>query len=219
MIMLPAQIALAGSHTWDIVEVFSNADGTVQFIELREMNGTPGETALNGKKVTSESTGNEYTFPANAVAPTTNKRILLGTTAFAALAGAPTPDHIIPAGFFDPAGDTLRYHVYDTWVIAAGTVPLDCINSLNDGIGAAVNSPTNYAGTAGSVDCSDAPDCPADLTNSKGTEPDGAVNVFDLLALLSNWNTDGLGAAIAAPTNIVDVFDLVGLLEAWNSCE
>ena len=26
--------ATAGIHTWDIVEVFSNADGTVQYIEL-----------------------------------------------------------------------------------------------------------------------------------------------------------------------------------------
>ncbi len=213
-----ASLASAGGHTWDVREVFSNADGTIQFIELREMGGGAGETGIGGKKVTSQSTGNEFTIPANVAPPTSNKTILLATTAFAALPGAPTPDHIIPANFFDATGDTIRFHTNDTWVIGAGQVPLDCVNSLNDGSGAAVNSPSNYAGDTGSVDCSDEPKCPADLTDSKGGPPDGLINVFDLLELLANWNTNGNGAAIAAPTDVVDVFDLLELLGNWNSC-
>ena len=39
--------AMAGSHTWDIGEIFSNADGTIQFIELRNGN-TAGEIFLAG---------------------------------------------------------------------------------------------------------------------------------------------------------------------------
>ncbi len=46
--------------------------------------------------------------------------------------------------------------------------------------------------------------------------PDGIVNVFDLLTLLANWNTNGPGADIAANFSIVDVFDLLDLLAKWN---
>lgn len=61
--------------------------------------------------------------------------------------------------------------------------------------------------------------CAADLTDSTGGGPDGDVNVFDLLELLSNWGTNGPGANIAdPPNNVVDVFDLIALLEAWGSC-
>ncbi|MFP6607219.1 MAG: hypothetical protein VCC19_11635, partial [Myxococcota bacterium] len=35
--------ALAGIHTWDVNEVFSNADGTIQFVELWEAAGGAGE--------------------------------------------------------------------------------------------------------------------------------------------------------------------------------
>ena len=218
-LLCSTSLAMAGGHTWDVREVFSNADGTIQYIELREMGGGDGETNLNGKKVTSQATGNEFAFPGNAAAPTGNKAILLATAGFAALPGAPTPDHIIVDNFFDAVnGDTLRFHTHDTWVIGAGTVPLDCVNSLHDGSGAGLNSPENYAGVTGSVDCTPPPDCPADLTDSAGGPPDGQIDVFDLLALLANWNTNGLGADIAPPTNIVDVFDLLDLLAAWNMC-
>ncbi len=57
------------------------------------------------------------------------------------------------------------------------------------------------------------PDCPADIDGN-----DNDVNVFDLLALLSAWGTNGAGAGIAAPTDVVDVFDLLGLLGAWGQC-
>jgi hypothetical protein len=64
-----------------------------------------------------------------------------------------------------------------------------------------------------------APPCPADITDD-GTNnmPDGAVNIFDLLLVLANWNTSGTGAAIAEPTNVVDVFDLLAVLDSWNDC-
>jgi hypothetical protein len=62
--------------------------------------------------------------------------------------------------------------------------------------------------------------CPADLTDSGTTnQSDNTVNIFDLLDLLSNWGTDGAGAAIAEPTNVVDVFDLLELLTSWGDCD
>ncbi len=55
--------------------------------------------------------------------------------------------------------------------------------------------------------------CPADVQNN-----DSSINVFDLLELLANWGTDGLGAAIAPQDDVVDVFDLLDLLAAWGDC-
>ena len=43
-----APAVLAGAHTWDVWEVFSNADGTVQFVEIRETGGGAFETGIGG---------------------------------------------------------------------------------------------------------------------------------------------------------------------------
>ena len=56
-------------------------------------------------------------------------------------------------------------------------------------------------------------ECAEDITGD-----DNEVNVDDLLALLSNWNTSGPGANIAEPLDIVDVNDLLTLLAAWGDC-
>jgi hypothetical protein len=146
------QAALAGAHTWDVNEVFTNADGTIVFIELREANGTPGETGLGGRVISADGTGKSVTILSNVAAPTSNKFYLLATQSFADLPGAPTPDRIIPptaVPFFNVAGDTVRYSTLDAFTF--GAVPTDGINSRNRLTGIAANSPTNYAGQTGSV--------------------------------------------------------------------
>lgn len=45
---------------------------------------------------------------------------------------------------------------------------------------------------------------------------DGVVNVFDLVELLSNWNTPGPGDVDG--DGIVNIFDLLLLLSNWNAC-
>lgn len=57
-----------------------------------------------------------------------------------------------------------------------------------------------------------APACSADL------DQNGAIDVSDLLILLTNWGADGSGADIAEPLDIVDIFDLLDLLAAWGDC-
>ena len=56
---------IAASHSWDIVEVFSNSDGTIQFIELRECCGMPNENFLLNLTVTSTATGKQLVFTEN----------------------------------------------------------------------------------------------------------------------------------------------------------
>lgn len=62
-----------------------------------------------------------------------------------------------------------------------------------------------------------APACPADLTGPADV-PDGQVSVADLFLLLSNWNTNGPGADLAAPVNVVDTSDLFQLLAQFGTC-
>ena len=51
--------------------------------------------------------------------------------------------------------------------------------------------------------------CKADIV------PNGVIDVFDLIELLGNWNTNGPGADIIEPLDVVDVFDLIELLNNW----
>jgi len=173
----PAPATPPGSHTWDFTEVFSNADGTIQFIELQECCGGTSEIGLPGHTLTSN--GHSIVIPGGALTPpTSNKHYLLGTAAFAALPGAPTPDAIIPAGslpfFFSPTGDTLSYVPWDTWTFPA--VPTDGVNSLRRNGTIGPNSPTNYAGVTGSVQASAA-------VPAMGTRSVIALVVLSLLAL------------------------------------
>ncbi len=66
----------------------------------------------------------------------------------------------------------------------------------------------------------DAP-CQADITGPDG-EPDGTVDVHDLLMLLAQWGTSGQDADITGPDGVpdgtVDVHDLLALLGEWGPC-
>ena len=182
--------ALAGSHTWDINEVFTDATGNIQFIELVEANGTPNETGVAGRTLSSNT--QSFVIPGSPlVSPTSNKFFLIATAAFAALPGAPTPDALIPAGsipfFSAAAGDTIQYQPWDTFAFGAGVVPTDGVNSLNRNLTTGANSPTNYAGATGSVNAS-----PAVPSTSRGA-------MLALAALLLGgcaWAAGGLRARV-----------------------
>lgn len=149
---LPAH---AKNHLWRFTEFFSNADGTIQFIEMQECCGSDVEVQMGSTSITSNAS--TYNFPNNLVGLTAHRWVLIATAGFAALPGAPTPDYIMPAGFFDPAGDTLRYRgTTDLVVLAPGALPLDGVNAIdrditNGDLSVAVNSPINFAGETGSV--------------------------------------------------------------------
>jgi hypothetical protein len=148
--------ASAFFHLWRFTEFFSNADGSVQFIEMASL-GT-GETFAQGATITSSSTGKVFTFPTNLTGNTLNKRLLIATSGFGTLQGAVAADFALPsANFFNPAGDTLTLELnfpIDTKTFAS--VPTDGVTARhyvpNTGATSlAVNMPTNYAGASGSV--------------------------------------------------------------------
>ncbi len=151
-LILSGPAAYAGEHTWDVWEVFSNADGTVQFVELRETNGGNAENGVNGNVMLASPSGHTFTIPNAVVGGTAFHSFLMATTGFAALPGAPTPDATLPNGFITAATDTsVAYQPWDTATWTAATLPTDGIHSLSrttTGGPLTVQSatPTNFAG-------------------------------------------------------------------------
>ncbi len=149
---------LADSHLWRFNEIFSNADGTIQFIEMRECCGQDHEFNLIGHWIGSVSTDSTFYFPSNLVPPTGHRHLLFGTPGFAALPGAPTPDYIIPENFVAIDGDILLYSFYSNATMHVPPLPVDGVSVMGPlGEVLPTNTPTNYAGETGTVDlrCSD----------------------------------------------------------------
>ena len=192
--VLGARDVSAGSHLWRINEVFSSTDGTVQFIELHESLGAETEFALTHCWFWTLANDNVFRFPEDLTEPTGNKFLLLATAAFATLPGAPTPDYIIPEGFFSTDGDILWYgpaQRYDNFWFVGEELPTDGINSIQiteyapnnverDKFEIGVNSPTNFDGETGTVVV-----IPPGSTFVRGDcNDDGAINVADAIFLL-----------------------------------
>lgn len=144
-----APAAQAAHHLWTISEAFSNASGTVQFVELACP--AAGENNIGAFALTSNT--HTLNFVTNLAATSTaNTWVLAATTGFQSLPGGVTPDYIIPANFFNTGGGTLNYAGIDNW--SYGAVPTDGVHSLLRNGSTAVNSPTNFGGSTGSVNLS-----------------------------------------------------------------
>ena len=68
--------AFAASHSWRVNELFSDASGTIQFIELQECCGFSGEIFLAGLSVSSDGTGKSFVIPAHILGDTANRKSL-----------------------------------------------------------------------------------------------------------------------------------------------
>ncbi len=213
-----AASAHAGAHTWRVSELFSNASGTIQFVELKECCGGAFETFVAGYDVRSVATGNVVTIPANLVGSTANKHLLFGTAAFAALPGAPAVNYTIPAGFFSTAGDTIQYglnppaQTNDAFTFGAGALPtngkgsITVTNFVTHTFTTGPNTPTNFAGGSGNVDA-----CPADCDGSN----DGVVAIADFLAVLGQWGTTG---SCSQGGGAIGINQFLATLSAWGNC-
>ena len=146
-----ASTARASFHTYQISEIFSNADGTIQFVELHEAAGATGQNFLAGLSLVSSSGSNQKTFvfPANLPSfATAGTFVLIATQGFANL-GLVAPDYIIPNGFlFGPAG-AVNYANVDS--VSYNSLPGDGTTSINRAGAPQTNSPTNFAGVTGRV--------------------------------------------------------------------
>ncbi len=145
--LVPAP-ASAKSHLWRMNEFFSDATGTIQFIEFANDTPAMDEVLLNGS--TLESNTILYDPGQNLVGDTAFKKLLMATQGFADLPSAPTPDFILPDNFFDPSSDTLRYIVV-VHVVGIQDMPTDGFHSVDRSGAEQINTPTNFAGDTATI--------------------------------------------------------------------
>jgi len=148
--------AVASSLQWKIQEIYSNDDGSIQFVEL--FTTSNNQESLEGIRLVSidgsGTTVNTYEFPSNSGTPTSGRTILLATPGFAKLPGEPggiVPDYKIPFDFLFTGGGTLDFG-FGADVLSYTALPTDAINSLDSSGTSVLNSPTNFAGDMGSLE-------------------------------------------------------------------
>jgi Repeat of unknown function (DUF5648) len=164
LLALFAATATAEFHTFQIEEMYSNADGTVQYVVLHESRGMNGESHLTGVPlISTPSSGVANTFiflkdlPGGSgmcgyytctPSPTANKRVLIVTAGLLAL-GQINADYVIPNGFLATNGGTLNYGDVDSITYAA--LPTDGVNALYRDGTTHQNLATNFAGASATV--------------------------------------------------------------------
>jgi len=150
--------ASASFHFFDIQQLFSTADGEVQFVVLRETAGANGEDQLAGHTLTASHAGvtKLFTFPTDLPSSATaNRSVLIATQGYVALrgsaagAGLPAPDYVLPNRFLPTDGGTVNYASVD--VLQYGALPSDGSTAVFRGNTTAANQPVNFAGASGTV--------------------------------------------------------------------
>ena len=199
-------------HLWVINEVYSNADGTLQFIELSTTFGSQQFLAGAAISSTQGATTNTFTFPNNLVGDSANKKFLIGTAGIAA-AGGPAPDYIMPNGFIFTTNVAINFSggasVTYPSIPTDGTLSIDAFGST------ATNSPTNYAGATGTVVAPNpgtAPGAPIIGTATPGNGqaaiaftagPDGGSAITSFTATCtSSGQTTRTGTGSASPITV-----------------
>lgn len=137
----------AGFDQWQISEVFSSADGSIQFIEL--FTTAADQQDLNGRTLsTSNATGqlqNSTQLTGNLSGTTAGRNVLIGTQAFATLTGL-TPDYLINPGFLFTGGGSVNFaNGVATLSYQATQIPLNGVQSINGSLVAGTATPTNFA--------------------------------------------------------------------------
>src|SRR4051812_6339757 len=172
LVLLTAGFTLSASaafHLWNVKEIFTNASGSVQFIEMFDNNA--GEVFTNGFTLTANSDGviKTFTFPSNLTGNTPG-HLLIAVNGFSSLPGAVTPDFTFSQGgvsgnFFNPTATNITITFSgsgDQMAVTGAALPRDGVHSLTDAnangfpnpvtnASAGVNSPTNLAMNSGSV--------------------------------------------------------------------
>jgi len=183
-------------HRYTINELYSNADGSIQFIEMSVGNFN-GEGFWHGNSISDTQNGvtHSFTFPSDLPSEqTANTKVLIATQGFANL-GIVTPDFIIPANFLFINGGTFNYANVDSWTYTQ--LPTDGSNALYRNSGVAPAVATDFAGTP-----SPPPGTSANMILRHGA--DGLYEIYDIggNAILAgyrlgsvgtNWQVAGLG--------------------------
>ena len=172
--------AHADFSTWEISEVYSNADGTIQYIEFYEWNGQNAQGSFTSKSVETFISGAcpncfsaRYLFPNDPGGSiTANKHALMATAGFQNLLGSVTPDFIMPDNFIDlSVVVSIKLSTFTPIIFAVGDIPsVGNLAYYPAGPSTGATSPTNFAGDVGNIDL---------------PEPDAAILCITALATLA----------------------------------
>ena len=147
---VPAQAAF---HLFRIDQVYSNADGSVQYVVIREVTGSNGENFWSGNMLeTTNAAGvkKQFPFPSNLPSSSTASRsVLIATAGFASL-GLVTPDYTIPARFIPTDGGKLDY-ASGTDEITLPALPIDGATAKNRTGTSVAATPKNFANVAATM--------------------------------------------------------------------
>jgi hypothetical protein len=190
---LPAK---ATFHLWKIDQVFSNAGGSVQFIELST--SASGQQLLSGHTITAMSPGggyyggggmtNSFTFPTDLPGDTTNHHFLVATQGFANL-GLVTPDYVVPNGFlFLPTG-SINYAGVDS--VTYASLPTDGLHSIDHDGNVMAASATNFAGQSAALSTT------PPMTQASALENPQPDSFQSGVGLVSGWScAPGVGVGV-----------------------
>jgi hypothetical protein len=147
-----ASPAYSAFHLWTVQEIYTDASGSLQFIELHTTE--TGQNFVNGMNVTAAPgnrlTGHTITLPGDSLPGDTAGHSLLFGTAGLQAAGGPAPDYIIPDNFLFSGAGNLNF--FDAVFATFTPLPTDGVLSRTVATGLnAPNSPQNYAGLTGFV--------------------------------------------------------------------
>ena len=191
--LMAAGSANASFHLWRMTELFSNASGTVQYLELAT--AYSGEQFLFDHTLTTDL--QVFRFPNGLPGDSANKTFLVGTEGFAAL-NLVTPDYVVPNGFFRLDGGTVEFAGVDVWNYPP--LPVDGRRSLDRATNnPAIASPVNFEGKTATIDLNPAVPPPLALNVQglwwRSSENGWGVNVAHqgdvLFATWYTYDTDG----------------------------
>jgi hypothetical protein len=175
-------VASASFHLFQITKLYSNADGSVQFIELSALAGS--QQFLTGHTITSAGTSTKsYTTQTNLPGDTSGRTFLIATVGFAAL-GVVTPDYVVPNGFLFTTNGTVNWGE-GSYVWAYAALPTTGGLMLNRNGSTSPNVAKNFAGATGSVASAPAATPAIALENPQP----GSYNSG--IGLISGWSCEG----------------------------
>ena len=144
--------AFATFHTYRIDQIYSNGDGTIQFVVLKESQGDNGQEFWSTHAITSSGPGrapNRFVFPSNLPGDATaHTYVLVATSGFAAL-GLVAPDYVVPDNFLSTAQGSVNFADVDQ--VSYTVLPTDGTNAIDRKHNVVANVATNFAGASASV--------------------------------------------------------------------
>ncbi len=141
-------------EAWQITEIFSNTDGTVQYVKLSTTSNN--QQNLGGRTLRSLNAaggvGQTFTFPSNLnSSQTANKSVLIGTAALSGFTQLHV-DYQLPSGFLFTEGGTVQLVDISSLTYQRTQLPRNGFQALRSDGAPVTANPVNFAGQSVTVD-------------------------------------------------------------------